>query len=52
MPKNALQQCLNSHVISAYLESRAARKAAAMDPAPSRSVWVSTSACDVSVLLY
>ncbi|KAJ0398034.1 hypothetical protein ATCC90586_005233 [Pythium insidiosum] len=26
-PKNALQQCLNSHVINSYLESRATRKA-------------------------
>ncbi|TMW64024.1 hypothetical protein Poli38472_014141 [Pythium oligandrum] len=30
-PKNALQQCLNSHVISAYLDSRAARKAASVE---------------------
>ncbi|KAG6620915.1 bloom syndrome protein [Phytophthora cinnamomi] len=28
-PRNALQQCLNSHVIGAYLDSRAARKQAA-----------------------
>jgi hypothetical protein len=27
-PKNALQQCLNSHAISAYLDGRAAKKAA------------------------
>uniref|UniRef100_K3WP37 Uncharacterized protein n=1 Tax=Globisporangium ultimum (strain ATCC 200006 / CBS 805.95 / DAOM BR144) TaxID=431595 RepID=K3WP37_GLOUD len=27
MPKNALQQCLNSHVINAYLQSRSVRKA-------------------------
>ncbi|KAG3084943.1 ATP-dependent DNA helicase Q-like [Phytophthora idaei] len=30
-PKNTLQQCLNSHVIGAYLDSRASRKQAADD---------------------
>ncbi|KAE8998446.1 ATP-dependent DNA helicase Q-like [Phytophthora rubi] len=30
-PRNTLQQCLNSHVIGAYLDSRAARKQAAVD---------------------
>ncbi|KAL4157255.1 hypothetical protein PRNP1_006278 [Phytophthora ramorum] len=41
-PTNTLQQCLNSHVIGAYLDSRAARKQAADDGAADKENCLET----------